>query len=273
LRLVRRATTLQKMIALTNFNCLAVGVWLVGLLVAFGRRKEHPQVSAAVLASIACMFVAGCLSHFLGVSIWAESLPEPRTLALVGFANFVLFSIGWGAILAAAVGWRERSHSPEQPRAGLQFSIRGLLTLTLIVAIFCGILRLLVWALELETTELPILIGDVPFILFWTVGVRMAWDRCGESPGSSSALAWSIGIQAGSVLSLVAFIVAARFSPIDVSDPVGILVMLVAMFALFLAFPLSWIFLMAAAFGWRDQRHTPIEQKPERVTTEHADVA
>jgi predicted secreted protein len=261
------------MVALANFNCLAVCAWLVGLLVAFGRRKEHPQVSVAVLWSIACMFVAGCLSHSLRVGIWADSLPGAGTLALVGFANLLLFSMGWGAILAAAVGWREHSSTPEQPRVSLQFSIRELFLLTVIVAVLCGIMRLLVWGLALEPTHLPLLIGDMPFYLFWIVGAWMAWDRRGQSPGASSALAWGIGIQAGSILALVFFAVGARINSGRVDGPAGPLMALFSMFAIFLAFPLSWIFLLAAALGWRDQRQTRVAGTDSRVAADQVDNA
>jgi hypothetical protein len=48
---------------------------------------------------------------------------------------------------------------------------------------------------------------------------------------------------------------------------------LFSMFAIFLAFPLSWIFLLAAALGWRDQRQTRVAGTDSRVAADQVDNA
>jgi hypothetical protein len=230
-------------------------VWIIGIFLAIGRWRRDPQVSAATLIGLGCMLLAaiGQLVVF--------SLVLPRSSG--SMANFAIFlqltaavaslirAAGWTAMLLAIFGWR--SATPTGGNIPLQFSIRGLLIATFVVAVFCGLVRGLTALLGESVAILLSLLDDIPVLLRWIFGGWVAWTRRHRHPAVSTRVITAILLQAMSLIvsvaALVWFVSYDATSPLSfaavslvnaISDLVGVVVGC-----------LSWALLLAAAFGSR----------------------
>jgi hypothetical protein len=131
-------------------------------------------------------------------------------------------------------------------RNPFQFSIRGLCVVTLVVAVLCGITRALAELLDESTTiMLGSLFDDIPTAICWLVGGWLAWTRRILHPEVSRRVLIAIGLQLGIFIVSIAVIVWM----LNFAAAVGPSLIL---FLLWLVVgPVSWVLLLAAAFGWR----------------------
>jgi hypothetical protein len=156
-------------------------IWLVGIVVALARWSSHPRVSAIIAASLASMLVLGVGLRFGTAMILNGTRGAGQSTASVGVYLGILALVAsllragaWAAVLIALFGWRDRSTVVAAP---FQFSIRGLVVLTLAVALLCGLVRGLIYLLGESAAYLLNLIDDIPLILCWIVGIRVAVRR------------------------------------------------------------------------------------------------
>jgi hypothetical protein len=222
-------------------------VWFVGVVVAISRWQHHPRVSAAVLISIGCMLFA-----WIGQQVVFVFLDPPPGLNWSDFAIYfqitaavgaLVRAAGWMAILVAIFGWRDATDAGRSNP--LQFSIRGLLVVTLVVALLCGLFRGLVAFLGESATILLTLLDEIPIAICWLFGGWLAWTRRKRHPEVSWRLAIAIGLQCGSLI--VSIVVFAWVRSLGTTDWLSLISMLVWL----VNGPTTWILLLTAAFGWR----------------------
>ena len=226
-------------------------VWLIGAVLALARWPRHPQVSASVLISLACMLLAFLvqqagfhlvLNYFRQPGQSASTVALP--LSVVGILASIVRTAGWLAILIAVFGWRKLD--PAKSAAPLQFNIRMLLALTLAVALLCGLGRGLVALMGESAGFLLSLLDDVPLVVCWLGGAWIALKRWTWHPGVSRLALLAIGLSLGSFLmfqSLWIFVGTIGLSP----RPFQWINMLSGPIA-----AVAWASLLTAALGWRD---------------------
>src|SRR5688500_11855527 len=112
----------------------SVSVWVSGILVALVRWPRHPQVSALLVGGLGLQIVAAIASRIAFALI--IDLNRGTSFANLGLYLGVLQLFAaiirtfcWAAVIAAIFGWRNISPGGPPP---LQFSIRGLVILTLV---------------------------------------------------------------------------------------------------------------------------------------------
>jgi hypothetical protein len=237
-------------------------VWFIGAVLALARWPRHPQVSAALLISLAGMFIA-FVSQQVGIylvqSYVRQAGQSASTIAIpmsvVGIVASVIRTTGWLAILIAVFGWRTIDPAKTAP---LQFNIRMLLALTLAVALLCGLGRGLVALMGESAGYLLNLLDDVPLVVCWLCGAWIALKRWTWHPGVSRLALVAIGLSLGSFLvfqALWIFVRTMNLSPIPV------------VWINMLAGPISavaWGALLTAALGWRDGDN-PFRSRPTPI--------
>jgi hypothetical protein len=238
-------------------------VWFIGIVVAVSRWRSHPKISTAVLISIVCM-----LSAAVGQQVVFVLLDPPPGLSWSDFAIYfqitaaivaLVRAAGWAAILVAIFGWRGATNAGRTNP--LQFSIRGLLVVTLVVAVLCGIIRGLTAILGESASILLTLLDEIPIAICWLFGGWTAWVRRRQHPSVSWFVAMAIGLQCGGlILSLAAMAWMLKFGPTNWLGPILMLVWL-------LTGPGSWILLLTSAFGWRTSKvglpESPFRELPK----------
>ena len=234
-------------------------VLVIGSLIAIGRWPRHPQVSLAILIAATCLLVANVgqqlLYHYLtrgGVSFSDVAI----YFQIIAVAGSLIRAAGWGTMTAAIFGWR----GPVTPGSASrwQFSIRGLLVVTFVVAIACGLLRWLAVLLGESAEILLTLVDDIPVFLCWIVGARLAWTRWRLHPEASRTTLIAIGLAwLALVLNLAFLLTIRRYYALGWP-------MLLNAASYLVLWPATWILLLRAALGWRtravDLPGTPFRQ-------------
>jgi hypothetical protein len=233
---------------LSNFCYMAptVVVLLAGGLVATSRWPRHPQVSSAILIAIACMLAANTGPLLLHFYVYPSANPRADVVlyyqVIAAIASLVR-AAGWGTMLTAIFGWRERAPAGRVSR--FQFSIRGLLVVTFVAAVLCGLLRALALLLGESAEILLSLLDDIPVFLCWTVGAWLAWSRWPLHPQVSQHTLIAVGLASCAlVLSLIFLLAIPRYYAL------GWPALLMFMSYLVL-WPTTWVFLLVAALGGR----------------------
>jgi hypothetical protein len=131
------------------------------------------------------------------------------------------------------------------PTTRWQFSIRNLLVVTFVVAVACGSLRGLAVLLGESAEVLLTLVDDIPVILCWAVGVRLAWSRWRLHPQVSRTTLAAIGLASlAVVLNVVYLLLMPRYYANG--WPVHFISL-----SYLVVWPVTWILLLRAALGWR----------------------
>jgi hypothetical protein len=167
---------------------LLVCVYGAGL--AIQRWQRHPQVTAWFVIALACMLAAS-----LGAAALSDRLfmtggqPIDRALLAIASVATLVRTVGWAAALVAIFGWRpaRRERSLE-----LQFSIRGLLILTLVVAILCAWLR--------GRGTLLVFFRNTPLVICWIYGCWLALSLKKWHPQVSLRTLLAIGLSCAALL-------------------------------------------------------------------------
>ncbi len=222
-------------------------VWIVGVVLAISRWQRHPRVSAALVIGIACMLsaiVGRQLSFSLLLPVLRRSTADASIYwQIVAAIVSLIRAAGWAAMFVAIFGWRETAAAGR--KSTLQFSIRGLLVATFVVAVLCGLLRGLAVALGESATMLLAFLGEIPIAICWLVGGYLACTRWTLYPRVSRCALGAIGVEVGGLVFVNAALVwiMTRGGPSQLWPLVSL--------SWLLASTVSWILLLRAAFGWR----------------------
>jgi hypothetical protein len=219
-------------------------VLIVAMVIAISRWQRHPRVSATVVTSMACMLLASVGQQLLFAYLYPARTVGPRDVAIYFQVIAAIASLiragGWAAILVAIFGWREGAARGKSP---LQFSIRGLLVVTFVVAVLCGLVRGVAMLLGESADVLMTLLDDIPVILCWAVGARLAWSRWQLHPQVSKCTLIAIGLACAALIMYFLLAIRMYYTP---DWPMAL-----AIIGSLVLGPATWIVLLIAAFGWR----------------------
>jgi hypothetical protein len=174
-------------------------VWIVGIVVALVRWRKHPSVSALLAGALLALLVLSLTTRLASFLIIQSSQQPGRSvqatglyLGILAIAGSLIRTGAWAAVLVALFGWRPL---PGERPAGApwQFSILGLMGVTLAVAVLCGFARWLVSWLGESATHLIQLLDDVPLFVCWLVGLGVAIWRWKRHPQVSLLAVLGIG--------------------------------------------------------------------------------
>ncbi|HZN35681.1 MAG TPA: hypothetical protein VFB80_17750 [Pirellulaceae bacterium] len=219
-------------------------IWLAGGLIAIVRWHRHPGVCALVVLSIVTMIAATSATHIAVQYFTRSNSPVlvQQYLAMTGLVNMLLRTIAWGAILTAVFGWRPAPIGVARPM--LQFSIRGLLTLTLAVALLCAAGRAIVGWLGGVSQYWISIVDDLPMAICWLCGVWIAIRRWPAHPPVSAIALAAIALSAASFLAFhLVWMSNLNSGTIYLVQWASLLSGIIA--------PIVWALLLAAALGWR----------------------
>lgn len=177
-------------------------VWLVAIIVALVRWPRHPRVSAIAIASLGSLLLLSVTQRIVtylvidGMNRSGQGAASMGIyLSILNLASMLGRTVAWAAILVALFGWRQAEHlSPLQRPTPFQFSIRGIMFLTLAVALLCALIRWLIGLLGESATFLLSLIDDVPLFICWLMGLRVAILRWNRHPEVSMLAVTGIGL-------------------------------------------------------------------------------
>ena len=216
-------------------------------------------MSAIVAASLAGLLVLNVGTRIASTMMISHARSGGQSIAsigvylgILGVAASLLRAGTWIALLIALFGWRQTA-TPAPGLPAFQFSIRGLMILTLAVALLCGLGRGLVLWLGESASFLLNLIDDIPLILCWIIGIRVAIRRWPVHPQVSQFAVLGIGINLA-VLVLWQFWWIARLTVQNLPA-----VQLLAV-PLTLISAAAWVLILMAIFGWRDSAAQPRRQ-------------
>jgi hypothetical protein len=226
----------------TNF--LVAIVWLCGLLVALLRWHRHPQVSTCTAISLVSMLTATGGQAGL---LLAVRLDQAWAIYLFYAVDSMLRTIGWVGILAAIFGWRTTTVGAPDSQ-WLQFSIRNLLMLTLLVGVLCGAIRGLVALLGLNAESLQGFVLIIPLLLILPIGAHIAWLRRRVHPSVSRCVFAAIGLEIASWLLNLVAIATFMHRPGRTMEVLSILSLLWSLMS-----AVKWLLLIYAALGWRQE--------------------
>jgi hypothetical protein len=215
-------------------------VWVVGILVALFRWQRHPRVSAIIVFSLVMLMLAS-LGHRWGALLiisndsssgFKSSSMAGLYLSMLGLISSLFRAAAWMGILVAIFAWRDNVREG-QSSPPLQFSIRGLLVLTLVVAVLCAAVRGLITLLGDSALFLLGLMDEVPLVICWLIGLYLAISRWQLHPDVSKQAALGIGMSIAVMLLW--------------QEPWDFL--MTAILSLLAA--TAWVFVLIAVFGWR----------------------
>jgi hypothetical protein len=243
-----------------------------GIVLSLARWRRHPAVSALLVAALGGAMVSSIGYRIAAPVIFAArgSTPE-STIAL----HFGLLSIlaamfrtaCWAALIPAIFGWRTTSDG--RASAPLQFSIRGLIVVTFVVAVLCGLGRSLVGLLGEAGSLLVQIIDDLPLVACLGLGIWISVARWPRHPPVSCLAIWSFVLAMAVSLIPQLLMIAAIQSRMYPAK----FIMLVNVLAL-LGSATSWALAIVAALGWRlpePQATMPIDHVPlHRWGDDHA---
>ena len=233
----------------TDWTALPLfAIWLVGIVVALARWGRHPRVSAIMVGGLASMLVLN-VAQRVGLSFIIHSARSPGQpiasmsvyLGIFGLVSSLLRAGAWGAVLVALFGWRQAS-SAAAASPPFQFSIRGLMILTLAVALLCGMVRGLIALLGESAMYLINVIDDIPLVICWIIGMRVALVRWRAHPQVSKFALLGIGMSLATLVfwqMIWMWAVAHGFPPFS-------------LLATTLLAAGGWALMLIAVFGWRE---------------------
>jgi hypothetical protein len=222
-------------------------VMVVGIVIAFTRWYRHTAVSALLVASMSAMIVSYFTIRLAILLILTSPGGATRTrlqyVGMLSLAMAVIRAAVWGGMIAAMLGWRQ---PPGKQAAPLQFSIRGLIVVTLAVALLCGAGRALVGVLGDMSPALVQLADDLPAIVCFGIGIWIAAARWRLHPQVSHLAIWALGLAlAVTIVPQVIWVVwstsPARFTAFSMLISLGATLTSIV----------SWSLAIAAALGWR----------------------
>jgi hypothetical protein len=227
-----------------------VTVMVVGIFAAIMRRGHHPAVSTLLVASMSTMLVAYVTIRLAIVILLANRGGASMTqvsvyVGLLTLTLAVIKTAVWGGVIAAMLGWRQQ---PGKQAAPLQFSIRGLIAVTLAVAVVCALMRTVVSLMGDMSPLLLQLVDDIPVIACLGIGIWIAASRWRLHPHVSHLAIWALGLAltvtiVPQVLGMAVTIASTR--------PVPSILLLIN-FGASLTSIVSWSLAIAAALGWRN---------------------
>ena len=233
-------------------------VWLVGTIAARVLWRRHPGVSAALAGGLCALLLVSLVQRTAGFLLIENAQRGGRSIAslamalsVLGIVSILVRTAGTAAVLAALFGWREAKLPPHERlrRSPFQFSILGMLLLTLAVAILCAVVRALIGLLGESAMFLLQLVDDVPLFVCLLVGIVLAIGRWRRHPQVS--LFAAIGISLVFTVTLYWQLVM-----IWMSLNRGNLGLDFANAATLIFSTLGWILVLIAALGWRDSHGT-----------------
>jgi hypothetical protein len=225
----------------------SVSVSVIAIVVALARWHRHPQVSALLVGSLAIQCVAAIAARVVFHAIIESNRGNFSELGLyLGALQLVaaaIRAICCVAIIAAIFGWRI---SPVM-QAPLQFNIRGLILLTLAVAVLCGLGRVAApWLGEIWRGGFIQLVDDIPVLVCLIVGIWIAIARWSRHPWVSQIAVVGLSLYLGSTtISQIIWLAA----PLWFAGG-GLPLLINVAFVLTIA--ASWAVVLTAALGWRE---------------------
>jgi hypothetical protein len=261
------ASSIGSLLAWVAYFVPFAAVAVVGTAVALARWRRHPRVSAIVAGTLVA-FLALAVLYQIGVRlVYAQmgplstNSPDPRLVVYLGLLGLIYTVVrvgAWAAMFVAAFSGRRTMADGGR----WQFSIRGLLLLTLFVGVTCGLLRGLLALFELGAGILILWIDDVPMLICWLIGARLAIIGRKHHPAVSTLVLAAIGASF-SMLAINQFpwlwiMLYDRAAAVDFTPLVSLMTALVGAAA--------WAMLTAAALGWRE----PTEPAVDPATAEPA---
>lgn len=226
-------------------------VWTIGGCVAISRWPRHPRVSALILASIGAMILATIGWQIVAQVIVRQVVSPPGTTnsrsVYIGLLTILAAPIrlaGWISVLAAIFSEREL-HGLAVHNRRLQFSVRGLLLLTAVVAVLCAAARIVFGWLGDSSMYLLNLLDDIPIMICWLCGGWIAIARWPAHPQVSLLTLIGVLFAATSFL-----LFQAAWKYIFISGN-GYRFLAVVSSLAGLTSPVFWSLLLVAAFGWR----------------------
>jgi hypothetical protein len=233
----------------------AVVVMIVGIVLAIGRWQRHATVSAFLVAGLATMLICWLAFH-IAMPILVSSLSGTSVdslillLGVLGILMALVDTLSWGALVAAVLGWR--SVPDGSPPAPLQFSIRGLIALTLAVALMCGLGRVMIGNVDEAALPLVQLVDDLPATVCLGIAIWIAVTRWQRHPAVSHLAIWAFALAIG-VSILPQLLWMAGIELIGSSSLLFCLINIIFS----IATATSWALTIAAALGWRDRPMLP----------------
>jgi hypothetical protein len=231
-------------------------VMIAGIVAALVRWRRHPAVSALLVISLSVWLLAS-LTDSLAVplviiNLGAASISrEGLYLGILGIGMGVIRAMVWAAIIVATLGWR---NSTGEQIAPIQFSIRGLIAVTLAVAVVCALMRAVVSLLG-DVSPLPLqlllqLVDDIPVIVCLGIGIWTAAVRWRLHPQVSHVAIWALALALAVIIVPQMFVVGVVVSP---SRPLSLLTSINTLVSIggMVTSVVSCSLAIAAALGWR----------------------
>ncbi len=221
----------------------------VGLIVALVRWQRSPPVSALLAAALGTTLLIGVAYRIAIPLVVAGRGNTPIStvafyLGVIGIVLAFIRTFCWAAVVAAVFGWRA---APDQQIARpLQFSIRGLIVVTFVVALLCGFGRIFASLVGAASPALIQIVDDLPVVVCLGIGIWVAAARWSRHP-HVSLLAILSFVTAITVALVPQFLQMAvlRWSPGSATF------MHLLNVVTLLAWAVSWALAIVAALGWR----------------------
>ena len=233
-------------------------VWMVAIIVALVRWQRHPHVSAIVIVSLAGLLLLSIIQRIGNSLILDEMLRGGQRsmsagvyFSILNLVSMFVRTAAWAAILVALFGWRPMDLSEKARRLEpFQFSIRSLMIATLGVALLCGLIRGLVFVLGERAAFLIGLIGEVPLIVCWLIGIWIAISRWSAHPAVSKLAIIGFSVNFGIILLWhVCLSVITSLLMVELAGVLG--------FATSILTAIAWSLILTAALGWREKVDAP----------------
>jgi hypothetical protein len=228
-------------------------VLFVGFIFALVRWQRCPPVSALLVAALGTTLLTGVAYRIAIPLVVAGSGNTPIStvafyLGVIGLVLAFVRTFCWAAVVAAVFGWR--SASDRRLAAPLQFSIRGLIAVTFVVALFCGFGRIFVSLVGAASPALIQIVDDLPVVVCLGIGVWIAAARWSRHPHISllAILSFATAITVTLVPQLL------QVAVLQLSPGSAMLMHLLNIVVL-LAWAVSWALAIIAALGWRPAEH------------------
>jgi hypothetical protein len=249
----------------------------IGIIAALVRWQRHPRVSALLVGTLTVSLAANvALAIVTLVSIERLTASQSTFSGDVQVIQFPVIAVlsafvgmaTWIAMLVAAFGWRQpASHVSSRQFDGWQFSLRGLMLLTLAVAVLCAAVRGVAEFLATDSVLLRSWVTELPIIVCWLFGLQLAIRRWHWHPAVSRLVLVAIALSfLGHSLFFLMLFWTMRPGGFESSRPGGLL--LVYSLSALLSM-VTRVLLIVAALGWR-HRQAPGE---DPILLEAADAA
>jgi hypothetical protein len=229
-----------------------VAVWISGIVAALARYSRHPTLSALLVVSLSLWMLVSIsyslTTPILIVDLDAASISKKSLyLGILGIRMGLFRTAVWAAMIVGILGWR---NAPGQRTVPLQFSIRGLITVTLAVAVLCALIRAVVGLPGDLSPLLLLLVDEIPVIVCLGFGICIAAAPWRLHPQVSRMAIWALALALAVTIVPQMFVIAVAISP---SRPLPLLTFINSLFNFggTLASIPSWARAITAALGWR----------------------